>query len=116
MSSFHPDSPPTSPVEPRPDPAQRVRAIAALARLDIQPEEGAALGAQFDRTLEQFQVLSKLDVDGVEPLVGAGFGTGSNVLRDDVPEPSFAPERILANAPARVDDFYRVPKTVGAEE
>jgi aspartyl-tRNA(Asn)/glutamyl-tRNA(Gln) amidotransferase subunit C len=103
-----------SSIEPHQDLAQRVRAIAALARLDIQAEEAEALGAQFGRTLEHFQVLSKLDVDGVEPMIGAG--SGSSVLRDDTPEPSFAPERMLANAPARVGDFYRVPKTVGGEE
>ena len=104
----------TSPDAERPDATETVRAIAALARLDIGDEEAHRFGAQFARILEHFQVLSKLDVEGVPPMIGAG--SSSNVLRDDAPEPSLAPERMLANAPARVGDFYRVPKTVGGEE
>ncbi len=93
---------------------ETVRRMAELARLDIGEEEARKLGRQFKSILEHFQVLSQLSVEGVEPMVGA---TGAvNVLRDDVPVPSFPPDRMLAGAPARVGDFYRVPKTVGGEE
>jgi aspartyl-tRNA(Asn)/glutamyl-tRNA(Gln) amidotransferase subunit C len=91
-----------------------VRAIAALARLDIEEHEAEELARQFARTLESFETLRKLDVDGVEPMIGAPGG--ANVLREDRAEPSFPPDRMLQNAPARVDDFYRVPKTVGGDE
>ena len=93
---------------------ETVHKVAELARLDIDENEERALGAQFARILEHFQVLARLDVDGVEPMTGA---TGlSNVQRDDAPAPSLPLERILANAPARVDAFYSVPKTVGGDE
>jgi aspartyl-tRNA(Asn)/glutamyl-tRNA(Gln) amidotransferase subunit C len=88
--------------------------IAALARLDVRPDEAAALGRQFANTLKQFEGLARLDVAGVEPLVS--LSGADNVLRADEPEPSLSAERMLANAPERVDDFYRVPKTVGGEE
>lgn len=91
-----------------------VRTIASLARLDIDEREATALGRQFQSILKQFESLSKLDVTGVEPMVSASAADG--VMRDDVPVPSLAPDVILANAPARVDDFYRVPKTVGGDE
>lgn len=98
----------------RPLDAEIVRTVAALARLDIDAGEAEALGRQFASILRQFQGLASLDVEGIEPMLGA---TGSeNVLRDDKPVPSLTPERMLANAPARVDDFYRVPKTVGGDE
>jgi aspartyl-tRNA(Asn)/glutamyl-tRNA(Gln) amidotransferase subunit C len=90
-----------------------VRRIAALARLDIADSEAEALGAQFGRILAQFRVLAELDVDGVEPMVSASSSSG--VLRADEPVPSTDVERILADAPARVDDFYAVPKTVGGD-
>lgn len=104
---------PTSPAEKDPDPAGLVSAIAALARLDVTPGEAAELGAQFVRTLAHFEGLARLDLSGVEPLASPSGAV--NVLRADVPEPSFEPERLLANAPEREDDFYRVPKTVGGE-
>ena len=94
-----------------------VEKIAALARLDIDAAEAEALGTQFARILEQFQVLAALDVEGVEPrLGGLDASATSNVQRDDVPRPSYPVEAMLANAPARVGDFYSVPKTVGGDE
>jgi aspartyl-tRNA(Asn)/glutamyl-tRNA(Gln) amidotransferase subunit C len=88
--------------------------IAALARLDVRPDEAAALARQFTSILKQFEGLARLDLTGVEPLVS--LSGAESVLRADEPEPSFSAERMLANAPERVDDFYRVPKTVGGVE
>jgi aspartyl-tRNA(Asn)/glutamyl-tRNA(Gln) amidotransferase subunit C len=93
---------------------ETVYKVAALARLDIREAEAQALAAQFARTLEHFRVLSRLDVEGVEPMTGGG--RLRDVQRDDAPAPSLAPEEILANAPASVDGFYSVPKTVGGDE
>ncbi len=96
------------------DPAALVPQIAALARLDVSAEEAVALGTQFARTLAHFQGLARLDVTGVDALENPSGA--SNVLRADEPEPSLEPDRVLANAPERVDDFYRVPKTVGGAD
>jgi aspartyl-tRNA(Asn)/glutamyl-tRNA(Gln) amidotransferase subunit C len=96
-----------------------VHRMAELARLDIGDEEARELGRQFASILKAFQVLSQLDLEGqiddsTEPMVGASGMV--NVLRDDVAVPCLPPEKLLAAAPARVDDFYRVPKTVGGAE
>ncbi len=88
--------------------------VAALARLDIGPEEAAAFGPQLAATLAQFQALTAVDVEGVEPMTCASAGL--DVVRTDEPAPSLPVDAALANAPARVDDFYRVPKTVGGDE
>jgi aspartyl-tRNA(Asn)/glutamyl-tRNA(Gln) amidotransferase subunit C len=93
---------------------ETVHKVAALARLDIHENEARAFGAQFARILEHFQVLARLDVEGVEPMTGAT--ALRNVQRDDVPAPSLPTERILANAPSLVDSFYSVPKTVGGDK
>lgn len=99
--------------QPLEEAVARVANIAALARLDVTPDEARALGAQFARTLAQFEGLARLEV-GDDEASGDSRGT-SHVLRPDEPEPSLEPDRILKNAPERVDDFYRVPKTVGGE-
>lgn len=93
---------------------ETVRRVAALARLSIDDREAVDLAAQFERILAQFQVLSQLDVEGVEPMTGPS--QSSNVLREDRPEPSLPLESVLANAPQREGEFYGVPKTVGGEE
>lgn len=91
-----------------------MREVAALARLDIRDSEAQSLAEQFTRILEQFQVLSKLDVEGVEPMTGAS-GL-SDVERDDLPQASLPSTRILANAPEQSAGFYSVPKTIGGDE
>jgi aspartyl-tRNA(Asn)/glutamyl-tRNA(Gln) amidotransferase subunit C len=88
--------------------------MAALARLDITDDEARELALQLERILAHFRMLTELDVEGVEPMLGASGAV--NVLRDDVPKPSLPPAQVLAAAPLRVGDFYRVPKTVGGDE
>jgi len=95
-------------------PTDTVLQVAALARLDMGPAEAAAFGPQLVAILAQFEALTAVDVEGVEPMTTAS--AGENVLRADAPAPSLHVDLALANAPARVDDFYRVPKTVGGEE
>ena len=96
---------------------ETVEKIAALARLAIDHAEAEALAGQFARILAQFEALAKLDVEGVEPMLGGLPADAISVVeREDVPRPSFPADALLANAPARVDDFYGVPKTVGGDE
>jgi len=41
----------------------------------------------------------------------------TNVMREDEPRPSLSQEEMLANAPERIGEFFRVPKIIeeGAE-
>ena len=91
-----------------------VRRIAALARLEVGEAEARELADKFERILGQFQVLARLDVAGVEE--SAGPPHSADQRRADLPRPSLGLEQVLAQAPARVEGFYRVPKTVGGEE
>ena len=36
----------------------------------------------------------------------------SNVMRDDVPQPSLANEKALQNAPEQADGYFKVPKVI----
>ena len=105
-------TPPTPASGPRTT-TETVLQVAALARLELDAAEAAALAPQLDAILLQFQALTQLDLTDVEPMVTAA--AGENVLRDDSAQPSLPVDAVLANAPARVEDFYRVPKTVGGE-
>ena len=90
-----------------------VRKTAKLARLDLSSDEEARLAGEFEAILGYFEVLSELDVEGVEPMTGAT--DVEDVLRDDEPRPSLSPDEVLRNAPEREGDFYRVPKTIGGD-
>jgi len=92
---------------------ETVRRIAALARLEVGAAEARALAEQFERILGQFEHLARLDVAGIEETSGAL--RASDQRRADEPREGFSAEAALQNAPARVEDFYSVPKTVGGE-
>jgi aspartyl-tRNA(Asn)/glutamyl-tRNA(Gln) amidotransferase subunit C len=84
--------------------------MAELARLELEPGEAERLGADFARVLEHFQELAALELD---PEEGSAGSPADVRLRDDEPRAGLTPDEALANAPARVDDFYRVPRVVG---
>lgn len=112
MTKPTPDGDPGS-TDPQTTGATTVRQVAELARLSLDAGEARALADQFARILEQFRVLERLDVADVEPTTGAAQLV--DVARADVPRPCLAPDAVLAGAPARADDFYSVPKTVGGD-
>ena len=87
-----------------------IKKCAALARLEITPDEEQRLGEDFDRILEAFRGLLDLDVSAVEPMLGAA--KQENVLREDERRASFETEELLSPAPRSDDGFFSVPKTV----
>ena len=84
----------------------QVRRLAALARIGIGEEEAAALRDELGQILEHISALQSVDTDGVPPTAnGADL---VNVEADDVARPSLPVEAVLANAPQRENDYFRV--------
>ena len=79
-----------------------VAKIALLARLDLKKEEEELLHKDMEGIVGYIDMLSELDVEGVEPTDHAVPLT--NVCRDDIAEESFPRDAMLANAPDLVDD------------
>jgi len=69
-------------------------------------EEVDIFASQLSVILENIAILQKVDVSGVSPIAHAS--RLSNVMRQDVPEPSYAPEILLANAPAQEDNCLKI--------
>ena len=80
--------------------------IARLARVALTEQEITRLSEQLSDLLEHFEVLQKVDTEGVEPT--AQSVTLQSVMREDVVKPSLPPEDVLANAPRREGDCFRV--------
>ena len=87
-----------------------VEHVARLARLQLTPEEKERMRRELDGILAYIDKLRALDVEGVEPTSHAVPMT--NVMRDDAPRPSLPRDEMLANAPERQGDFFRVPKII----
>jgi aspartyl-tRNA(Asn)/glutamyl-tRNA(Gln) amidotransferase subunit C len=84
--------------------------VARLARLALTPEEKARIGEQLAKILTYIDTLNRLDTEGVEPTTHAVPVV--NVMRDDEVGPCLSPDEALANAPDRVEGFFRVPRII----
>jgi aspartyl-tRNA(Asn)/glutamyl-tRNA(Gln) amidotransferase subunit C len=85
---------------------EQVRHIARLARVGLTEEEVARFQVQLSEILDYFDRLKELDTEKVPPT--AHTLDMRNVMREDEPHPSFDKEDVLANAPRREDDRFRV--------
>ena len=87
-----------------------VRNIAFLARIKVPDDELEALAGELSGIIGWVEQLNEVDTDGVEPI--ASVAEMSLFRRKDEVTDGNYPERVLANAPEREDDFYVVPKVV----
>lgn len=86
----------------------QVRKVAKLSRLDLTDSEIQEFTGQLEAILEYVDKMNELDTEHVEPL--AHCLPLSNCLREDRVSESFGADAILANAPARDGDFFKVPR------
>jgi aspartyl-tRNA(Asn)/glutamyl-tRNA(Gln) amidotransferase subunit C len=89
---------------------EEIEHIASLARLYLSEEEKELFGSQLSSILDYMEKLNELDTKDIEPT--SHVLPLSNVMRDDIPQPSIPREDALMNAPDRTDKFYRVPKII----
>jgi aspartyl-tRNA(Asn)/glutamyl-tRNA(Gln) amidotransferase subunit C len=87
-----------------------VEHVARLARLELSENEKEEFTGQLNDILAFVEKLNQLDTTNIEPTAHAIPVT--NVFRPDQVVPSLDPELALANAPDRIGDFFKVPKTL----
>jgi len=90
--------------------ATTVRRIASLARIRVADDEVATLQTELNSILGWIEQLNEVDITGIAPLTGAA--NVALAMRADVVTDGGYPDKILANAPERIGDFYAVPKVV----
>ena len=88
-----------------------IEALAALARIRLNPAEKDKLSADFGKILGYVNELSKLDVSNVEPTTHPL--PIENVFRPDEVKPSSIRDEVLEHAPKREGNFFKVPKVIG---
>jgi aspartyl-tRNA(Asn)/glutamyl-tRNA(Gln) amidotransferase subunit C len=92
---------------------ETVKNVAKLARLGMSEEEITVFGDQLSVILQNIAILQEADVSGVSPTSHASRLT--NVMREDIPQPSYAPELLLANAPDQEDNCLKVRAVLEGE-
>ncbi len=85
---------------------EQVRHIAELAKLGITEEEAELFAGQLSEILEYAQMLNQLDTSAIPPTAQA-IRMRSVTRRDEV-KPSLSPDKILANAPQRQGNCFKV--------
>ncbi|MBO5279529.1 MAG: Asp-tRNA(Asn)/Glu-tRNA(Gln) amidotransferase subunit GatC [Lachnospiraceae bacterium] len=89
---------------------ETIEYVGILAKLELSDEEKEQAKKDMTNMLNYIDKLNELDTDGVEPM--SHVFPVNNVFREDVVTNGDERERILANAPAKKDGSFKVPKTV----
>ncbi len=85
---------------------EEVLHIALLARLGLTETEVDKLREQLSNILENFEALQQVDTTDIPPTAQAI--AQQNVVSDDEVAPSLSQDQVLANAPQREGNFFRV--------
>ncbi len=85
---------------------EEVLHIALLARLGLTEAEVDRLREQLSNILENFEVLQQVDTSNIPPTTQST--ALQNVVSDDEVTTSFTQSQVLANAPKKEGNFFRV--------
>jgi len=86
---------------------EQVLHVARLARLRLSEAEVERMAGELSGILQHVDRIAKLDLDDVPPT--SHVVELENVLRPDVPRPSWPREAVLGQAPDPADGAFRVP-------
>lgn len=84
--------------------------IAKLARIDLSESEKETFLPQLESVIEYFDVLNKVNTDGVEPTFRVN--NQSNVLRTDEIKESLPITDALSGASRTKDNYFVVTRTI----
>jgi aspartyl-tRNA(Asn)/glutamyl-tRNA(Gln) amidotransferase subunit C len=87
-----------------------VRAVAALARLELSDDEIARMAVDLERIIGYVEQLQEVDTEGVDTMAQVTGLTG--IERSDEAGNMLPVEQVLANAAKADDSAFLVPKAV----
>jgi aspartyl-tRNA(Asn)/glutamyl-tRNA(Gln) amidotransferase subunit C len=87
-----------------------VEHVARLTRLALTDAELERMREQLNSILAHLDTLRAVPTEGVEPTSHAVDVV--NVMREDEVEPCLPQDAVLANAPDRSGEFFRVPRII----
>jgi aspartyl-tRNA(Asn)/glutamyl-tRNA(Gln) amidotransferase subunit C len=90
---------------------EEVRHVARLARLELAEDVLDSMAEQLGGILGYMETLNRVDTAGIAPTAHAVSLT--TPLREDERRPHLDREAALANAPARDEESFLVPRVIG---
>ena len=87
-----------------------VAKVASLARLKMSDEELNKYAPQLSNIIGFVEQLAEVDTENVEPLASV-VDIALSLRSDDVTDGNIR-DKVLANAPETLEDFFVVPKVV----
>lgn len=90
---------------------EMMESLSVLSKLYLTEKEKVKMKEELWKILDYVEKLNELDTEKTKP--GVHVFENSNVFREDVVENGDMCEEMLANAPAKKDGQYEVPKTIG---
>ena len=91
-----------------------VEHVAKLSRLRLGDAELDRMAGELSSILDHIDLISELDLEGVEPTTHVAPVTGA--LRDDEPRPSLEREVALSSAPSHDDAGFLVPSPQAGDD
>lgn len=82
--------------------------VAGLARLELTESEKEEFTRDLNAVFGLMEKLKRLDTAGIKPM--SNPVSLQNVFRADTIRSSLGTDKVLANAPDRMGDFFKVPK------
>ena|SRR5882757_9513940 len=103
---------------------EQVQQVAALANLELTPEELPAMGRDLNAILGYIAQLNELDVTNVAPMAQVSEIVFANIpdatgaeaetpLREDMPVPCLERAPVMKAAPETDGAFFKVPQVIG---
>ena len=89
---------------------REIRYLAHLSRIQLSEEEVGNLNKDLSQLLDYIGQLKSLPTEAVAP-TNAVLPAYNRFRKDEI-TPSLAVEKALANAPERMDNFFRVPRVI----
>ncbi len=90
-----------------------VEKIALLSRLKLSDNEVQMFRGQLGDIIDYIEMLSEVDIEGVEPFINAA--SEGSVFRNDIlraEDMNLTNEQATQNAPLKGDGFFKVPATI----
>jgi aspartyl-tRNA(Asn)/glutamyl-tRNA(Gln) amidotransferase subunit C len=97
---------------------EQVLQVAALANLELTPEELPAMGRDLNAILGYIAQLNELDVADVAPMaqvteIVPDAASAETPLREDTPVPCLERAPVMQSAPETDGAFFKVPQVIG---
>jgi aspartyl-tRNA(Asn)/glutamyl-tRNA(Gln) amidotransferase subunit C len=86
---------------------KEVEHIATLARLELTEAQKARYREQLSAILDYVAKLQELDTENIPPTTGGSVP--QMPLRADEPRPGLSLDELLANAPEKEDNQFKIP-------